>query len=122
LRTSRRFATEDHHASELLPRWPLPELDPGLASAIYHVELEELRSAAIRLERCSVSGIRHFSAYRRVVPLDRAPIVAREIAREEREEEDYAENPAAFSGRPPAGALTAPEVGKVRGPTHEASR
>ncbi len=86
--TLRCFRTENDDSPPKTPRWPHPQLDPGLASAIYQVDLEALHAAALRLERCSVLGIRHFSAYRRVVPLERARIAAREIALEEREEED----------------------------------
>ncbi len=52
--TLRCFRTENDDSPPKTPRWPQPPLDPGLASAIYQVDLEALHAAALRLERCSV--------------------------------------------------------------------
>jgi len=90
MRTARRSTTDYEDSPQTLARWPQPQLDPSLACAIYRVGLEELQAAALRLEHRSVLGIRRFSAFRRVLPLEHARVAAREMALAEREEEDPA--------------------------------
>jgi hypothetical protein len=91
MRNSHQVVGQRKRSSHSEPRWPQPRLDATLAAALYYVSLEDLHSAAARMERVSKCGIRHFSAFRRVVPLSLAKVAARQIAREEREEVESTE-------------------------------